>query len=67
MKKKKAATKKKPNPARAMSANDLCKSLAAIAGLHVENEQARFKIYEAIRRLQLLEAAAIEAGLLPQS
>lgn len=61
--------KRKPLPkkavaARKMSSHDLCMSLAAIGGL-AEDEVTRFNIYEAVRRLQLLEKAAVEAGLLP--
>lgn len=63
-KKKKAAPKRKPTPPRKMSSHDLCMDLAAIGGF-VEDEATRFKIYEAVRRLQLLEKAAVEAGLLP--
>lgn len=64
--KKKTPPKRKPSPARKMSSNELCKSLVAVAGF-TEDEQTRLKIYEAVRRLQLLEAAAIEAGFLPHS
>lgn len=64
--KKKAPPKRKPTPPRKMSSNELCKSLAAIAGF-AEDESTSLTIYEAVRRLQLLEAAAVEAGLLPRS
>lgn len=57
--------KRRASPPRRMSATDLCKSLAGIAAFHVEDRAAQMKIYEAIRRLQLLEKAAIDAGLLP--
>jgi len=50
-----------------MSSNDLCKALAGVAAFHVEDDQAQAKIYEAIRRLQVMERAAIDAGLLPAS
>lgn len=61
--------KRKPMPkknaaARKMSSNELCRDLAVIGGL-VESEDTAAKIYEAVRRLQLLEKAAVEAGLLP--
>lgn len=62
---KKSKPKKTPTPPRKMSAKDLCISLAGIAAFHVEDKAAQMKIYEAIRRLQLLEDAAIRAGLLP--
>lgn len=38
---------------------DLCKTLGAIAALHIEDARARKKIYEAVRTLQIL------AGLPP--
>jgi hypothetical protein len=49
-----------------MSSHDLCLSLAAIAGF-TEVKSTQLKIYEAIRRLQIMEKAAIEAGLLPSN
>lgn len=64
MKKAKRKLPKAAVAARKMSSHDLCISLAAIAGL-AEDDHTRFKIYEAVRRLQLLENAAVEAGLLP--
>lgn len=64
-KKKKTPPKRKPNPARKMSSFELCASLSGIAAFHVEDKASQMKIYEAIRRLQLLEKAAVEAGLLP--
>lgn len=64
-KKKKPAPKRAPTPPRKMSSHDLCVSLAAIAAFHVEDKAAQMKIYEAMRRLQLLEKAAVDAGLLP--
>lgn len=33
---------------------DLCKTLAAIAALHVKDARAQKKIYEAVRTLQIL-------------
>lgn len=64
---KTAAAKKKakPTPPRAMSAAGLCKALCGVAAFHVEDKAAQAKIYEAVRRLQLLEKAAVDAGLLP--
>ena len=62
----KKPTKKLPKAAvkvRAMSSHDLCISLVTIAGL-VDDQTTSFKIYEAVRRLNLLEKAALEAGLL---
>lgn len=63
--KKPATPKRKPAPPRKMSVKDLCMSLSRIAAFHVEDRAAQMKIYEAIRRLQLLESAAVEAGALP--
>jgi hypothetical protein len=48
-----------------MSSADLCGELAAIAAFHVEDDVAQAKIYEAIRRLQVMDKAAREAGILP--
>lgn len=56
--------KRKPAPPRLISTKDLCMSLAGVAAFHVEDKAAQMKIYEAIRRLKILEKAAIEAGLL---
>lgn len=63
---KKTAKKlpKAASQARRMSSHDLCVSLTSIAGF-AEDEDTSFKIYEAVRRLQLLEKAAVDAGLLP--
>lgn len=70
-KKSRNARKVKPSPhilaARGLNFRDLCTSLVAIAGLHVEDEAAQMKIYEAVRRLQMLEKAAIDAGLTPST
>ncbi len=67
MKMKKKAVKRKPTPPRKMSSDELCKSLASVAAFQLVDEVSRLKIYEAIRRLQLLDAAAIEADILPRS
>jgi hypothetical protein len=68
LKKQKIAKRRKPStPPRRMSTKDLCKSLAGVAAFHVEDGSAQLKIYEAIRRLQMLDAAGVEAGILPQS
>lgn len=67
VKKTKSKPRKASNPARKMHTIDLCKSLAGVAAFHVEDKVARMKIYEAIRRLQMLDAAAVAIGLLPQS
>lgn len=56
--------KAKPAPPRKMSSTELCKSLACVAAFHVEDKAAQMKIYEAIRRLQMLEKAAFDAGML---
>lgn len=65
MKTKKKQPKKWAPLVRRMSSKELCVSLVAIAAFHVEDKQAQIKIYEAVRRLELMEAAAISAGLLP--
>jgi hypothetical protein len=63
----KAAKKaKKSTPPRRMSSKQLCAALVGIAAFHVEDKAAQMKIYEAVRRLELLEAAAVDAGLLPK-
>ena len=64
MKRKKKALKRKPTPPKKMSSKELCMSLAGIAAFHVEDKAAQMKIYEAIRRLQMLEKVAINAGVL---
>lgn len=61
---RKKAAKKRPSPARLMSTKELCLSLAGIAAFHVEDNAAQMKIYEAVRRLELLEHAAIAARLI---
>lgn len=63
--KKKTAAKRVATPPRKMRTDDLCKSLVGIAAFHVEDKQAQMKIYEAVRRLQMLDKAATEAGILP--
>lgn len=67
MPKRKTKPKKAIVPPRRMSSKELCTRLVAIAALQVEDKSAQAKIYEAVRRLQLLEEAAIKAGLLPGS
>lgn len=64
MKKKKTVPKRKLTALRNLSSHELCVSLAAIAAFHVEDKPAQMKIYEAIRRLSMLEKAAVDAGLL---
>lgn len=64
-KKKKAPLKQKLTAPKKMSSSELLTSLAGIAAFHVEDKAAQMKIYEAMRRLQLMEKAAIDAGLLP--
>lgn len=49
---------------RQMSSDDLCKALSGIAAFHVEDDVAQAKIYEAIRRLQVMDKAAKEAGII---
>lgn len=63
----KRAAKRKATLPRKMSTKDLCMSLVGIAALHIEDKASQMKVYEAIRRLQIMEKAAIEAGLLPAS
>lgn len=63
MKTKKPNKKAKPTPPRKMSSMELCKALACIAAFHIEDKATQMKIYEAIRRLQMLEKAAIDAGM----
>lgn len=66
MKKK---TKKKVAPRRGprkMLTDDLCGHLSRIAAFNLDDRPAaQMKVYEAIRRLRLLDAAAIEAGIIP--
>jgi hypothetical protein len=47
-----------------MSSDNLCKALSGIAAFHVDDDVAQAKIYEAVRRLQVMEKAAKEAGIL---
>lgn len=63
---KKKKAKKSPSPPKKMKTKDLCISLVAIAAFHVEDTAAQAKIYEAVRRLQLLDSAAINSGVLPE-
>lgn len=64
MKSRKKPPKKIATPPRKMSSKQLCISLVAIAAFHVEDKTAQSKIYDAVRRLQLLEKAAMDAGLI---
>lgn len=41
--------------------DDLCKELVCVAAFSVDQERAQMKIYEAVKTLQLLKAAAIAA------
>ena len=59
-------TKKSFKGVKRISSDDLCKALSGVAAFHVEDNIAQAKIYEAIRRLQVMEKAAIDAGLLPK-
>ena len=67
MKKKKVAKRAvaRSSP-RKMSTYDLCLSLSCIAAFNLDGPKAQAQIYEAIRRLQALDAAAIEAGIIPK-
>lgn len=65
-KKKKPRASRTPSLPRKMSTIDLCKSLVCVAALHVEDKIAQMKIYEAVRRLQMLDTAAIKEGLSQQ-
>jgi len=62
--KKKKKVARKPTYLRRMSTYNLCLNLVGIAGFHIDDEESRMKIYEAVRRLQMLDKAAKEAGLL---
>ena len=64
--KKKPPPKRKASPPRQMRTEELCKSLVGIAGLQITDEVSRNRIYEAVRRLQVLDAVAIEVGILPK-
>lgn len=64
---KKAKKAKRATPPRKMSSKDLCMALTGVAAFHVDDKAAQMKIYEAVRRLQLLEKAAVDAGLLPSN
>ena len=64
MKKKKKMPARKSTPPKKMSSKELCMSLVGVAAFHVEDRVAQMKIYEAVRRLQMLEKAAIDAGML---
>ena len=60
----KRLTKRSFKGVKRMSSDDLCKALSGIAAFHVEDDKAQAKIYEAVRRLQIMDKAAKEAGLL---
>ena len=62
---KKQLSKRSFKGVKRMSTADLCKALSGVAAFHVEDDKAQAKIYEAIRRLQVMEKAAVDAGLLP--
>ena len=64
---KKKTVKRTPIPPKKMSSKELCMSLVGVAAFHVEDKVAQMKIYEAVRRLQMLEKAAIDAGMLLES
>lgn len=66
MPKKKPITKRAA-AARRMDSTQLCISLVSIAAFHVEDKTAQAAIYEAVRRLQLLDNTARAAGLLPRA
>jgi hypothetical protein len=59
MKKKEASPKRIPSAPRKMGSFELCASLSAIAAFPVEDKDSQMKIYEAIKRLQLLEKALL--------
>lgn len=61
----KRPSKTKSHPTR-MSTKELCLSLVSIAAFHVEDDAAQKKIYEAVRRLEALDSAAIAAGLISE-
>lgn len=62
---RKQLTKRSFKGVKRLSTDDLCKALCGIAAFHVEDDVAQAKVYEAVRRLQVMEKAAIAAGLLP--
>jgi hypothetical protein len=63
--KSKKPQKPKSKPA-LLRSDDLCKRLVTMAALQLYgNERAQKLIYEAVRKLQLLDAEAVKAGILP--
>ncbi len=65
MKARKKLVKPKSRPALTRS-DDLCKQLVAMAAFNLQgNDHAQQVIYKAVRQLQLLDAAAVKAGILP--
>lgn len=61
----KAKKKKPPFLPLPSETKELCMQLAGIAAFHVQDPKAQAAIYKAVRTLQQLDAAAIEAGILP--
>lgn len=61
--------KKPPRPASEptlVRSNDLCKQLVTMAAFSLhDNPRAQKLIYKAVRQLQLLDAEAVKAGVLP--
>lgn len=64
--------RKQKKPARPASkptlvrSDELCKRLVAMAAFSLhDNPQAQQLIYKAVRQLQLLDAEAVKAGVLP--
>lgn len=64
MKIKKPPPKKLKFDPKVLSSRDLCLHLTGVAAFHTSDEQSRLCIYDAIRRLSMLEEAAIKAGII---
>lgn len=64
-KRQKAKVRPKSHPKK-MSSNELCKRLCGVAAFQVEDQGAQKLVYEAVRRLQQLDAAARDHGILPK-
>lgn len=60
---KKKLAKPKSVP-RLVRSDELCKRLVAIAAFHIDDPKAQATVYRAVRQLQLLDAAAVKAGIL---
>lgn len=63
---KKPPPKKLKFDPKALSSHELCLRLTGVAAFHTSDEQSQHCIYDAIRRLSMLEDAAIKAGLISE-